>query len=94
MRKKVPQGGLGFRHQFNIADCGYGARGPRVYNDRAGEVGRTMNPQILILTVFSGTRVRSFFICRGFSRRFRRDRKICGSVPEPRKSTGRRSHLI
>lgn len=43
--KEVPQGGpWGFRHQFNIADCGYGARGPRVYNDRAGEVGRTMNP--------------------------------------------------
>ena len=28
------------RHQFNIADTGYGMRGPRVYNDRAGEVGR------------------------------------------------------
>ncbi|HEY8391213.1 MAG TPA: sugar kinase [Capillibacterium sp.] len=40
---EVPQGGpWGFRHQFNIADSGYGARGPRVYNDRAGEVGRTM----------------------------------------------------
>jgi len=26
--------------QFNIADTGYGMRGPRVYNDRAGEVGR------------------------------------------------------
>jgi 2-dehydro-3-deoxygluconokinase len=33
----------GFRHQFNIADSGYGARGPRVQNDRAGEVGRTLN---------------------------------------------------
>jgi 2-dehydro-3-deoxygluconokinase len=30
------------RHQFNIADAGFGARGPRVYNDRAGEVGRTI----------------------------------------------------
>ena len=29
----------GYRHQFNIADSGYGARGPRVHNDRAGEVG-------------------------------------------------------
>ncbi|WP_044117700.1 sugar kinase [Alkaliflexus imshenetskii] len=33
----------GFRHQFNIADSGFGARGPRVQNDRAGEVGRTLN---------------------------------------------------
>jgi 2-dehydro-3-deoxygluconokinase len=40
----VPQGGpWGFRHQFNIADSGYGARGPRVWNDRAGEVGRTLS---------------------------------------------------
>ncbi len=33
----------GYRHQFNIADSGYGTRGPRVQNDRAGEVGRTLN---------------------------------------------------
>lgn len=39
----VPQGGpWGYRHQFNIADSGYGLRGPRVWNDRAGEVGRTL----------------------------------------------------
>lgn len=37
-----PDGPWGVRHQFNIADSGYGARGPRVYNDRAGEVGRTI----------------------------------------------------
>ncbi len=42
--KEVPQGGpWGYRHQFNIADSGYGPRGPRVHNDRAGEVGRTLN---------------------------------------------------
>lgn len=41
---EVPQGGpWGYRHQFNIADSGCGARGPRVWNDRAGEVGRTLN---------------------------------------------------
>ena len=40
----VEQGGpWGYRHQFNIADSGYGVRGPRVHNDRAGEVGRTLN---------------------------------------------------
>jgi len=42
--KDVPQGGpWGYRHQFNIADSGFGSRGPRVHNDRAGEVGRTLN---------------------------------------------------
>jgi 2-dehydro-3-deoxygluconokinase len=42
--KEVPQGDpWGYRHQFNIADSGYGSRGPRVLNDRAGEVGRTLN---------------------------------------------------
>ncbi|HBC78873.1 MAG TPA: 2-keto-3-deoxygluconate kinase [Bacteroidales bacterium] len=41
---EVEQGGpWGFRHQFNIADSGYGSRGPRVHNDRAGEVGRMLN---------------------------------------------------
>jgi 2-dehydro-3-deoxygluconokinase len=40
---EVEQGGpWGFRHQFNIADAGYGVRGPVVLNDRAGEVGRTI----------------------------------------------------
>ena len=33
----------GYRHQFNIADSGFGTRGPRVHNDRAGEVGRILN---------------------------------------------------
>ena len=42
--KNVEQGDpWGYRHQFNIADSGYGSRGPRVQNDRAGEVGRTLN---------------------------------------------------
>ena len=42
--KEVEQGGpWGYRHQFNIADSGCGSRGPRVHNDRAGEVGRTLN---------------------------------------------------
>lgn len=40
---EVEQGGpWGYRHQFNIADTGFGMRGPRVHNDRAGEVGRIL----------------------------------------------------
>jgi 2-dehydro-3-deoxygluconokinase len=42
--KEVEQGDpWGYRHQFNIADSGLGSRGPQVLNDRAGEVGRTLN---------------------------------------------------
>lgn len=43
---EVEQGGpWGYRHQFNIADSGFGLRAPRVWNDRAGEVGRTLSIQ-------------------------------------------------
>ncbi len=40
----LPQGDAwGLRHQFNIADSGFGGRGPRVWNDRSGEVGRELS---------------------------------------------------
>jgi 2-dehydro-3-deoxygluconokinase len=39
----LQDGPWGYRHQFNIADSGFGSRGPRVLNDRAGEVGLTIN---------------------------------------------------
>ncbi len=38
-----PGGPWGHRHQINIADSGFGARGPRVANDRAGEVARILS---------------------------------------------------
>ena len=39
----IEQGGpWGYRHQINMADSGTGSRGPRVWNDRAGEVGRDL----------------------------------------------------
>ncbi|WFB37071.1 sugar kinase [Kiritimatiellota bacterium B12222] len=42
----IPQGGpWGYRHQINMADSGFGSRGPRVQNDRAGEVGRTLSTE-------------------------------------------------
>ena len=41
---EIEQGGpWGYRHQFNLADSGFGTRGPLVQNDRAGEVGRILN---------------------------------------------------
>ena len=45
----------GYRHQFNIADSGYGSRGPRVHNDRAGEVGRTLSVKDFDLERIFGT---------------------------------------
>lgn len=40
------QGGpWGYRHQINMADSGFGSRGPRVQNDRAGEVGRELSAE-------------------------------------------------
>lgn len=54
--KEVAQGGpWGYRHQFNIADSGTGSRGPRVQNDRAGEVGRTLNVKDFDLERIFGT---------------------------------------
>lgn len=41
-REVEPGGPWGHRHQFNLADRGSGSRGPRVHNDRAGEVGRLL----------------------------------------------------
>lgn len=43
---EVPQGSpWGYRHQFNIADSGFGLRAARVWNDRAGEVGATLSAE-------------------------------------------------
>ena len=54
--KEVPQGDpWGYRHQFNIADSGFGLRGPRVQNDRAGEVGRTLKVEDFDLERIFGT---------------------------------------
>ena len=40
----IPPGGpWGYRHPCNVTDSGFGTRAPRVYNDRAGEVGRILN---------------------------------------------------
>ena len=54
--KIVEQGDpWGYRHQFNLADSGYGSRGPRVQNDRSGEVGRTLKAEDFDLERIFGT---------------------------------------
>ena len=53
---EIDQGGpWGYRHQINIADRGLGSRGPRVHNDRAGEVGRTLSVNDFDLERIFGT---------------------------------------
>ncbi|MFN8136180.1 MAG: PfkB family carbohydrate kinase [Propionicimonas sp.] len=53
---ELPQGDAwGFRHQFNIADAGFGGRAPRVWNDRAGEVGRELSADQFDLETLFGT---------------------------------------
>ena len=43
---EIEQGGpWGYRHQINMADSGWGTRGPRVHNDRAGEVGQELGAE-------------------------------------------------
>lgn len=41
--EEAPDGPWGVRHQFNVADSGFGLRAARVWNDRAGEVGRNIS---------------------------------------------------
>ena len=54
--EEVPQGGpWGYRHQFNVADSGFGLRAARVWNDRAGEVGRTHRAEDFDLDRIFGT---------------------------------------
>lgn len=52
----LPQGDAwGYRHQFNIADSGFGGRAPRVWNDRAGEVGRELSVDMFDLERLFGS---------------------------------------
>ncbi len=53
---ELDQGGpWGYRHQFNLADSGFGSRGPRVHNDRAGEVARSLKVDDFDLDRIFGT---------------------------------------
>lgn len=67
----VPQGGpWGYRHQINIADSGYGMRGPSVWNDRAGEIGATLSPEDFPCNRFFRKKAQRYCLLQGLSRRF------------------------
>jgi 2-dehydro-3-deoxygluconokinase len=87
---EVPQGGpWGFRHQFNIADSGFGVRGPRVLNDRAGEVGRTLNEKDFDLErIFNIEGVRILHISGLFSALSPGTGRLCLELARVAKASG------
>ncbi|MFR7742538.1 MAG: hypothetical protein ACLU3I_04015 [Acutalibacteraceae bacterium] len=61
---EVEQGGpWGYRHQFNVADSGFGLRAPRLWNDRAGEVGRTLSIEDFDIERIFGQEASAFCTC-------------------------------
>ena len=87
---EVPQGGpWGYRHQFNIADTGFGMRGPRVHNDRAGEVGRTLKAKDFDLKrIFAREGVKLMHISGLFAALSPETGKLCLKLSELAKANG------
>ncbi|MBO7385520.1 MAG: sugar kinase [Clostridia bacterium] len=89
---EVAQGGpWGYRHQFNIADTGFGMRGPRVHNDRAGEVGRTLKAEDFDLDrIFAQDGARLMHISGLFAALSPETGKLCLRLSELAKANGTR----
>ncbi|MBR4236462.1 MAG: sugar kinase [Clostridia bacterium] len=87
---EVEQGGpWGYRHQFNIADTGFGMRGPRVHNDRAGEVGRTLKAKDFQLKrIFAKDGARMMHISGLFAALSPETGKLCLKLSELAKANG------
>ena len=87
---EVEQGGpWGYRHQFNIADAGFGMRGPRVHNDRAGEVGRTLKAEDFDLeTIFGKEGAEILHISGLFAALSPETGKLCLKLSEMAKKYG------
>ena len=86
------QGGpWGYRHQFNIADSGYGFRAPRVHNDRAGEVGRALKPEHFDLEkIFAGDGARMMHFSGLFAALSPDTVRLCLALAEKAKVHGTR----
>ena len=89
---EVDQGGpWGDRHQFNIADAGFGMRGPRVFNDRAGEVGRTLDAADFDLErIFAEEGVEMMHISGLFAALSPETSRLCLKLSEIAKANGTR----
>ena len=87
---EIAQGGpWGYRHQFNIADTGFGMRGPRVHNDRAGEVGRMLKAEDFDLErIFKTEGARMMHISGLFAALSPETGKLCLKLSEAAKENG------
>ena len=87
---EIAQGGpWGYRHQFNIADAGYGLRGPRVHNDRAGEVGKLISADHFDLErVFTGEGARMIHFSGLFAALSQETAAFCLALAEKAKQNG------
>ncbi len=84
-----PGGPWGLRHQINIADAGAGARGPRVYNDRAGEAGRTLGPDDFDLdAIFARDGVQAVHLSGLFAAQSQSTGALCNAVARAAKANG------
>ncbi len=85
----LQDGPWGCRHQFNIADAGFGPRGPRVYNDRAGEAGRTLKAADFDLErLFRKDGVRMVHLSGLFAALSETTAEFCVQLAETAKSSG------
>ncbi len=79
----------GYRHQFNIADSGYGNRGPRVWNDRAGEVGLDLDTADFDLdTLFATEGVKILHMSGLVAALSEKSTKFCLDVARAAKANG------
>ena len=87
---EIPQGGpWGYRHQFNIADAGFGPRGPKVHNDRAGEVGRLLKVDDFDLKrLFETDGVRLIHLSGLIAALSESTAELCVQLAEPAKRNG------
>lgn len=87
---EIDQGGpWGYRHQFNLADAGFGVRGPRVHNDRAGEVGRTLKVEDFdVDRLFKRDGVRMMHMSGLFAALSPETAKLCVKLAEVAKENG------
>lgn len=87
---EVPQGGpWGYRHHINVTDSGYGLRGARVWNDRAGEVGRTLRSEDFdLVRIFEQDGVQIFHMSGLFAAMSRETVRFCLDCAHAAKSAG------
>ena len=79
----------GYRHQINMADSGWGYRGPHVQNDRAGEVGRELSAEDFDLDrIFKEKGVQTVYISGLIAELFPKTSQFCLDLARVAKESG------